>query len=77
MDPSPWVGASGTVGRGQHLLPTVLLVLPLLVTAAIGHGDFVIAVAIIEVGTDLAFATELGEDSLFACDILGGNVEKL
>lgn len=52
----------------------VLLILPSLVTVAVGHGGLIIIIATTEVGGNLALAVEVGRDGLFTSGILGSDL---
>lgn len=67
----------GAIGRSHHLLSTVLLVLLLLITMAVGHGNFVATVPTAEVGAVLALAVEAGLGGFLSYGVLGGDIRKL
>ena len=74
----PGVQRSGdAVGRGDHLLPMVLLVLVPLVTVMLGRSRVIVAVPIAEVADGLGLVVEVGLDGLPIGSVLGGDVQEL
>ena len=67
----------GTVGHGDHLLPTALPALVPPIVASLGRDRIAGAITTTKVAGDLGFPTKVGLDGFLAGGVLGGNIQKL